>query len=62
LKENERLNTTKERAVCSGQVAKNHQSLFKGSLALLSHACNPSYSGGIDQEDRGLKPAQANSL
>jgi hypothetical protein len=25
-----------------------------------SHACNPSYSGGRDQEDRGLKPAQAN--
>jgi hypothetical protein len=25
------------------------------------HACNPSYSGGRDQEDRGLKPAQANS-
>jgi hypothetical protein len=25
------------------------------------HACNPSYSGGRDQEDRDLKPAQANS-
>jgi hypothetical protein len=25
------------------------------------HAGNPSYSGGRDQEDRGLKPAQANS-
>jgi hypothetical protein len=24
-------------------------------------ACNPSYSGGRDQEDRGLKPAQAKS-
>jgi hypothetical protein len=23
---------------------------------------NPSYSGGRDQEDRGLKPARANSL
>jgi hypothetical protein len=23
------------------------------------HACNPSYSGGRDQEDRGLKPTQA---
>jgi hypothetical protein len=23
-------------------------------------ACHPSYSGGRDQEDRGLKPAQAN--
>jgi hypothetical protein len=25
----------------------------------VSHACNPSYSGGRDQEDHGLKPAQA---
>jgi hypothetical protein len=24
--------------------------------------CNPSYSGGRDQEDRGLKPAQAYNL
>jgi hypothetical protein len=27
----------------------------------VAHACNPSYSGGRDQEDTGLKPAQANS-
>jgi hypothetical protein len=33
--------------------------LFK--LAPVAHACNPSYSGGRDQEDRGSKPAQANS-
>jgi hypothetical protein len=29
--------------------------------APLAHAYNPSYSGGKDQEDRGLRPAQANS-
>jgi hypothetical protein len=29
------------------------------SQALVAHACNPSYSGGTDQEDRGLKPVQA---
>jgi hypothetical protein len=29
---------------------------------LMAHACDPSYSGGRDQEDRGSKPAQANSL
>jgi hypothetical protein len=23
----------------------------------VAHACNPSYSGGRDQEDYGLKPA-----
>jgi hypothetical protein len=27
----------------------------------VAHACNPTYSGGRDQEDLGLKPAQANS-
>jgi hypothetical protein len=24
----------------------------------VAHACNPSYSGGRDQEDHDLKPAQ----
>jgi hypothetical protein len=28
---------------------------------LVAHACNPSYSGGRDQEDRSSKPAWANS-
>jgi hypothetical protein len=28
----------------------------------VAHACNPTYTGGRDQEDLGLKPAQANSL
>jgi hypothetical protein len=32
-----------------------------GGRALVAHACNPSYSGGRDQEDNSLKPAQANS-
>jgi hypothetical protein len=27
----------------------------------VAHACNPSYSGGRDEEDHGLKPALANS-
>jgi hypothetical protein len=27
----------------------------------VAHACNPSYSGGRDQEDLGSKPAWANS-
>jgi hypothetical protein len=31
-------------------------------MELMAHACNPSYSGGRDQEDQGLKPAWANSL
>jgi hypothetical protein len=29
---------------------------------LVAHACNPSYSGGKDQEDCSSKPAQVNSL
>jgi hypothetical protein len=28
----------------------------------VAHACNPSYSGGRDQKNRGSNPAQANSL
>jgi hypothetical protein len=35
--------------------------LFLFSWALVAHTCNPSYSGGRDQEDQGLKTAQANS-
>jgi hypothetical protein len=27
----------------------------------VAHTCNPSYSGGRDQEDQGAKPAWANS-
>jgi hypothetical protein len=27
------------------------------SQVLVTHKCNPSYSGGRDQEDLGLKPA-----
>jgi hypothetical protein len=27
----------------------------------VTHACNPSYLGSRDREDRGSKPAQANS-
>jgi hypothetical protein len=33
-----------------------------GSWAPVAHSYNPSYSGGRDQEDCGLKLAQANSL
>jgi hypothetical protein len=38
--------------------------LKDGSIiwVLVAHSCNPSYSGGRDQEDHGLKPALANSL
>jgi hypothetical protein len=31
------------------------------SQAPVAHSCNPSYSGGTDQEDCGLKPAWTNS-
>jgi hypothetical protein len=31
------------------------------SWAPVAHFCNPSYSGGRDQEDLGSEPAQANS-
>jgi hypothetical protein len=32
------------------------------SQAPVAHTCNPSYSGGRDQEDGGLKPVWTNSL
>jgi hypothetical protein len=32
------------------------------SLAPVVHTCNPSYSGGRDQEDHSSKPVQENSL
>jgi hypothetical protein len=34
----------------------------KKSQALVVHTCNPSYSGGRDQEDHGSKPAQGKYL
>jgi hypothetical protein len=33
----------------------------RGSRVLVTQVCNPSYSGGRDYEDRGLKPSWANS-
>jgi hypothetical protein len=36
-------------------------STFKTILQPVAHTYNPSYSGGRDQEDHGLKPAGANS-
>jgi hypothetical protein len=35
--------------------------LKNGSWALIAHACNPSYSGGRDQEEHGSKQAWENS-
>jgi hypothetical protein len=32
------------------------------SQVLVAHACNPNYSGGRDQKDRGSKPAWASNL
>jgi hypothetical protein len=32
---------------------------IKGQRGMVAHICNPSCSGGRDQEDRGSKPAQA---
>jgi hypothetical protein len=42
-------------------VPKKEKERKKNSLALVAAVCNPSYSGGRDQEDCGLKPAQADS-
>jgi hypothetical protein len=40
----------------------HERTFFKTKLqAPVTHTCNPSYSRGRNQEDSGLKPAQANS-
>jgi hypothetical protein len=36
---------------------KIHREFKKLGQALVAHACNPSYSGGRDQEDLSSKPA-----
>jgi hypothetical protein len=36
--------------------------ILRLSRALVAHTCNPSYSGGRNQEDQGSKPAGANSV
>jgi hypothetical protein len=33
----------------------------ENSWVVAAHACNPSYLGGRDQKDHGLKSAQTNS-
>jgi hypothetical protein len=42
-------------------VEKNKNKNNELGRALMAYACNPSYSGGRDQKDQGLKPAQTNS-
>jgi hypothetical protein len=51
---------------CSGwdkwfkrRILSQNKSLW--SWVLVAHTCNPSYSGGRDQEDHSLRPALANS-
>jgi hypothetical protein len=39
----------------------NPLKMEKKGWAPVAHTCNPSYSGGRDQEDHGSKPAWANS-
>jgi hypothetical protein len=39
----------------------NSQQKAPNSQEPVAHTCDPSYSGGIDQEDQSLKPAWANS-
>jgi hypothetical protein len=34
--------------------------IYNNCKALVAHTCNPSYSGGRDQEDRRSKPDGAN--
>jgi hypothetical protein len=47
--------------VCLGILQDSISKINKASQAPMAHACNPSYSGGRDQEDHGSKPVWANS-
>jgi hypothetical protein len=38
----------------------NIKGVFKNCNSV-AHTCNPSYPGGSEQEDLGLKPVRANS-
>jgi hypothetical protein len=51
------------KALSSNSIPTKKKSVIKdmNSQVLVAHTCNPRYSGGRDQEDHGLKPAQANS-
>jgi hypothetical protein len=42
-----------------GKKKKKYKDLHNSCLALVGHTCNPSYSGGIDQESHSLKLTQA---
>jgi hypothetical protein len=48
------------RPACAKQLARLCQK--SNSQVLVAHTCNPSYTGGRDQEDRSLKLAWTNSL
>jgi hypothetical protein len=48
--------------ICTNRIYMAKLSKQYFSQALVAHAYNPSYSGGRDQENCGLKPARANSL
>jgi hypothetical protein len=43
-------------------ISKHHTVKTLYSQVLVAHTCNPSYSGGRDQEIQGLKSSWANSL
>jgi hypothetical protein len=51
----------KEGSQVAGQLGLHSDPVSKKrkEMVPVAHTCNPSYSGGRDQEDRGLKPAQA---
>jgi hypothetical protein len=53
----------RDRASLPGLLARIKCSLRRDrvSQALVAYSCNPSYPGGRNQEDHGLKPAGANS-
>jgi hypothetical protein len=63
LKINQEAINHLNRSITSNEIEAAIKSLPKTCRqALVAHVYNPSYSGGRDQEDHGLRSAQANCL
>jgi hypothetical protein len=56
MKEKIQIHTSIKPNQTAKKQRRNLELTYKNPVA---HACNPSYSGGRNQEDRGSKPAQA---
>jgi hypothetical protein len=56
-------NGTKAHNLLDSECAYNKQGKeYVNPVDMVAHVCNPTYSGGGDQEHQGWRPAEAKSL